>query len=78
MSTRCKFTCIEVTKRKHWDPNKSEFHYDAKFSAVTSGSDENQEFYAATPSGTLTVQTYLPDMFEPGKDYYLDISTVPG
>ena len=70
---RCKFTCQSVTKRKGWRDG-DEFHFDAEFSAVTGGSEENNEFWAATPSGTLKVSTVKADVFEPGKDYYLDIS----
>lgn len=73
MPTRCKFKCVEVAKRQHWDGSKP-FHYDAKFEAVTSGSEENKQFFAATPGGSLKVCTIASDVFEPGKEYYLDIT----
>ena len=73
MATRCKFTCLSVTKRKHWN-KEHPFNYEAEFSAVTSGSDENDKFFAATPSGTLKVSTIVDDIFVVGNDYYLDIS----
>lgn len=72
--TRCKFTCQSVTKSKAWHGAPGEFLFDAKFTAVTSDSPENSEFWAATPSGTLTVGTVKADVFEPGQDYYLDIT----
>ncbi len=72
MQTRCKFMCNSVTKRKVW--NKEEYTFEAEFSAVSSGSPENEKFFAATPSGSLKVSTYVDDIFEPGKAYYIDIS----
>lgn len=75
--TRCKFSCVSVTKQKSWEREPQpgrEFHYAAKFTAVTSGSEENDRFFAATPSGTLEISTFVQDVFEPGKDYYLDLS----
>jgi hypothetical protein len=69
---RCKFKCQSVTKRTGWN-KPTEFLYDAKFGAVTDGSEENNRFFAATPSGVLEVSSILPDAFVPGKEYYLDI-----
>ncbi len=70
--TRCKFECVSVTKRKGWGGHA--VLHDAELLAVMSGSDENKAFFAATPSGKLNVATVVPDMFEVGKAYYLDIS----
>lgn len=72
MSIRCKFRCQSVTKRTRWN-KPEEFLYDAKFNAVTDGSEENKKFFDATPSGTFEVSSILPDAFVPGKEYYLDI-----
>lgn len=79
--TRCKFTCLSVTKRKAWNGAPSDFVYDSEFSAVTGHADpgdsgENEEFWAATPAGTLKLSTVKSDHFEVGKDYYLDLSIV--
>ncbi len=79
---RCKFTCITVTKRKGWD--SFEFVYEAEFQAVSKRDTaktredaiENEQFWAATPSGMLKVATIRADHFEVGKDYYLDMSLV--
>lgn len=68
--TRAKFTCSEISKRIGWNGN--EFHYAAKFNVVTSGSDENKEFFASTPSGTIEISTVKEDHFEVGKNYYVD------
>ncbi len=50
-----------------------------RFSAVTSGSDENKAFFASTPSGELNlnlVNKEHADKFELMKEYYLDISSM--
>ncbi len=81
MNTRCKFHCSEVTKRIDCSydsltkQTNHRFVYDAKFYAVNSG-EENKKFFASTPGGSLTVTTLRDDQFEPGQDYYLDISLV--
>lgn len=77
--TRCKFTCISVTKRRAWSGCKEPYHYDAEFSAVTSSApgqdrEDSEPFWAATPSGDLKLSTILSDVFEPGRDYYLDLT----
>jgi hypothetical protein len=84
---RCKFECQSVTKRKGWSGHA--VLHDAEFTAVTDQSPvkgsphpgvetvrhiENKEFFVATPSGKLTVATVVPDVFEVGKSYYLDIT----
>lgn len=69
---RCKFECITKTERKGWGDTAKVYEYE--FMAVTSGSDENKAFFAATPSGSLKVGCVRDDQFEIGKQYYLDIS----
>lgn len=71
-TVRCKFTCTNVTKRLHWDGSGRHL-YDAEFSAVHDGSEENERFFEATPSGQLKIGTFKQDHFEVGKDYYLDV-----
>ncbi len=79
LTARCKFTCSSVTKRlsNTWDRDQGKsitrVVYDAKFFAVSSGSPENDQFFASTPAGELSVQTYREDLFVPGQDYYLDL-----
>lgn len=73
-TTRCKFKCTEVTKRTGWADIP--FIHDAKFQAVTEGSEDNKKFFAATPSGNLHVGTVREGTFEAGKEYYLDITPV--
>jgi hypothetical protein len=48
--------------------------YTYQFSAVYSGSPENERFFASTPNGALALSCVTDDQFEPGKEYYLDIS----
>ena len=48
---------------------------------VTSGSDENEAFFAATPCGTLDLSVLRPDvvaLLEPGAEYYVSIEPVSG
>ena len=76
MTTRCKVLCIAVLKRAsggwHTEP-KSDFLYEAEFIAVTSGSEENKKFFCSTPTLSLKVSAINGDVFQPGKEYYLDI-----
>ncbi len=74
--TRCKFACMSVEKSVDWRA-KGSFLYAAKFTAVTGKSPENEAFFAATPSGSLSVSTVTQDLFTPGKSYYLDITEAP-
>jgi len=53
------------------------FIYTYEFSAVYSGSAENERFFAYTPSGQLNVGAFKDDLFEPGKEYYIDITAAP-
>ncbi len=67
--TRCKFQCQSVRKFK----SQGKFLYEAEFYAVTGDSEENKKFFEWTPSGNLKVGVYKEDIFQPGKNYYLDI-----
>lgn len=69
MITRCKFRCVEVSNVENGAT--------VKFTAVTSGSPENEIFFKWTPSGNLFLSLVTVDnaaLFVPGKDYYLDIA----
>lgn len=66
---RAKFTCSSVRKYRHWNQG---FLYEAEFTAVTSGSAENESFFASTPSGIIKISTVRDDLFVPGQDYYVE------
>lgn len=72
-NVRAKFTCYQVTKyRSGW--GEYPYHYTYKFQAVSNGSEENKKFFAATPSGSVELTALNAELFEVGKDYYLDFS----
>jgi len=72
--TRCKFVCTGVAVH---GSVTSGFTYDYEFCAVTSGSEENKNFWKWTPSGKLTFGcTHAKDQFIPGEEYYLDIMPI--
>lgn len=76
---RCKFTCQSITRSMSSKYNSETKQHDqtpldtANLYVVTSGSDENKEFFASTPSGKLEVGVHVPGAFEVGKEYYVDI-----
>lgn len=83
MSVRAKFRCNSVgavRKATHWlDGGGTEEVevVDISLNAVTSGSDENKEFYANTPSGYITLQTVnlkAAEEFMQGKEYYIEFT----
>ena len=68
---RTKFICTSVTKYKSgWGDYP--IHYTFKFNVVSSGSDENKQFFASTPSGSVELVALKADLFEIGQEYYLD------
>ena len=68
-----KYLCTSVTKSKHWD-GRGRFLFTAKMSPVMSGSEENKKFFEATPSGSFEIGMFKDDAFEPGKEYFLNIT----
>lgn len=79
-TTRCKFHCQKVENLEYGGvivhlaatyPNKDLDGYEH---------GEDHAFFAATPSGTLQMQINNPygaELFQPGDDFYLDISKAP-
>lgn len=66
---RCKFRCESKTQYANG--------YEVKFTPVTHGSPENESFFKWTPSGEMRFGTLNEEsaaQFEPGKEYYIDIS----
>ena len=72
--TRCKVICEAVTKRK-WSAEE-QYIYESEFTPVTTGSDENKQFFASTPTGSLKLGVLRNDQFTPGKEYYVDFTQV--
>lgn len=72
MGIRAKFCCLTVTK----DSAKTEI---VQLHAVTSNSEDNKSWSKWTPAGALSMTISNPEAqgyFEPGKEYFLDISEV--
>lgn len=72
-TTRCKFKCDKVTT--HAGGGR-----DVEMSPVYSNdpNSENKAFWNASPGGSFKLNWINPNVsFEPGKEYYLDISEVP-
>lgn len=73
MNVRAKFYCSSMTMI----PGGEKFQYiqyNYKFSAVTSGSDENKSFWKYTPAGNIELSSIKDNLFEVGKEYYLDFT----
>jgi hypothetical protein len=73
MEIVAKFRVNGVTKRRGWD-GKNPWLFDVVLNPVTSDSEENKRFYAATPSGELklfTINEEVAKEMEPGNEYYL-------
>ena len=76
MSVRAKFKVESIERRKHWDRTKGEVHT-VRLSPVVGGSTENEQFYAATPGGSMELGTVSDDAaknFELGAEYYIDFT----
>lgn len=71
-TVRCKFKCYSVERTESGASNIT-------LRAVTSGSEENKKFFKWTPSAELKLATVNPEaaaQFEPGKEYFIDITAV--
>lgn len=71
MATRAKFTCQQITRYTGGGQ-------EVTLGAVTGyGSEENESFWNATPSGQLKMTISNPkaqEFFDVGKSYYLDFT----
>lgn len=70
-TVRAKFKCTSKTTALNY---RGQTIYSYKFNAVVDGSEENKSFFEATPSGSLELGTVKDDVFELGKEYYLDFT----
>lgn len=71
-TVRCKFRCNSM--KQYLDGSKNKMLYSYEFSVVYNGSPENEMYFAYTPSGTLTIGAFNDKLFEPGKEYYIDVT----
>lgn len=74
MAVRCKFVCQRITQFHGWSGSGQQVLYGAEFSPVTTGTEEDKAFWAATPGGKLELHTIKAMPFEVGKAYYLEIT----
>ena len=78
MSVRGKFHCNSIEVHPNW-MHKGEKTHVVKLTAVgDDGTAENKRFAAATPSGSIemTVDNPQAQVFEPGKEYFVDFTPV--
>jgi hypothetical protein len=70
MSVRAKFEVAERIEVKGGGGT-------VKLSPVTSGSEENKQFYLYTPGGSISLSTVNPKVMAelvPGKQFYVDFT----
>jgi hypothetical protein len=81
--TRAKFICVSKTETagNYYDSqtqeSKSGTVVAVRFIPVTSGSNENKEFYKSTPSGNVELgglRKEVADQFQLQKEYYIDFT----
>jgi len=73
--TRAKFKVSSKTIQEAGDSKT----YSVILYPVTSGSPENEAFFASTPSGTIQLSLTKEEVyqqFEYGKEYYIDFTLV--
>ena len=80
MSIIAKFRCNNITKTDHWEKEKGQLA-SINLSAVLGEGDneENKKFFAATPSGNISLGTVNPaahEQFEEGAEYYVTFEKV--
>ena len=75
MAVRAKFKVISITRQAGWSGVKE--LQSIKMQPVSSGSEENKAFYAATPSGSIDLSV-VPEavgrQFDIGQEFYVDFT----
>lgn len=77
MTVRAKFKVQSITRHQGWDGSKMVEQSTVRLVPVTSGSDENKAFYAATPSGQIELGVISADTaakFPIGGEMYADFT----
>ena len=64
---RCKMRCTSTGHEENGV-------HSARMYPVTGGSEENESFFKWTPGGNLELSVLKEQHFEPGKEYYIDIT----
>lgn len=78
MSVIAKFKCDSVSLSDHWEKEKGQIA-SISMSPVYGDSEENKKFFAATPSGNISLGTVNPaayEQFEQGAEYYVTFEKV--
>lgn len=75
--TRVKFKCISVTKREGWGGAPFIFEAEMQVCGGGYGGGDSEEFFAATPSGSIKLGTVKDDHFVVGQSYYVDFTPAP-
>ncbi|KWR88782.1 hypothetical protein [Cupriavidus sp. IDO] len=76
MTVRAKFKVTRLAQVEHWDKAKGHIH-EVEMQPVTSGSKENEGFYAATPGGSIKLMTINDEAakhFKLGAEIYIDFT----
>ena len=69
--TRAKFKVQSLERRETGENRMVET---VRMHPVYAGSEENQKFFAATPVGSIEMTIWTPNLFEVGKEYYVDFT----
>jgi len=75
MTVRAKFKVASITRMPGWNGHAEV--QTIKLQAVTSGSEENAKFFAATPGGNVEISCVVPAVaaqFDIGKEFYVDFT----
>jgi hypothetical protein len=78
-TVRAKFTCVEIKKamggtydsRGKYVPGVLHGY---RFNPVVGDSEENKKFFSSTPTGLIELHSVRDDLFELGKEYYVDFT----
>lgn len=74
MAVRIKVKCDEVVE----SGEGADKTYEVRMSAVTSGSQENKNFWKWTPSGSVVFSAVKKTDLKQGQEYYVDFTPAEG
>ena len=79
MNVRAKFVCVGINKTMggtydNMGKYVSGVLHGYRFIPTVGNSDENKKFFNSTPTGVLELNAVRDDLFELGKEYYLDFT----